>query len=598
MTKSAKVGMPINSVILLKRLWIQLDREFKNKFVKVLLLSIASSAAEMLTIGAAVPFLAVLSSSELAFSYIKKIALLSEFSIDPGGNYKLWFVILFASAAVLAGLIRVWLLQSSTKLAFEAGAEISSKMFANAITRTYEEHCASSTTEIIDLISVKSYNIVIVVQTALSFLSNLIIFTAIVMAVVIIAPSYLLYASSVFIFSYLLMVQFTKHKISANAEKVSQGSLRAVSIVSEGFGAIRDIIIDGNVNYYIELFKRTELRLKSAQARNAILGNAPKFLMESLGLLAFAILGYHMTSTASLSEIAIPMLGSIALAAQRLLPVLQQIYWGWSSIRSLLPSLQQQLQILEITKHSTQKTNKPIKLLHLDSIEFKNVTFSYKGGKSILKGINVSIKSGEKIGIVGETGSGKSTFVDLIMGLLRPTEGAIFINGMELWNKVDIGVWRSSLAHVPQTIYLANANIAANIVFGSANENVDQEKLKDVSLKAKVDWSATGGLKVLDQVVGENGAMLSGGQRQRIGIARALYKSAELIVFDEATSALDQNIENEIMKTIYEIDSKVTLLIIAHRHSTLSGCDRILEIKDGLIYTHSSYSSYMAGRDK
>lgn len=596
MTKSDKVSMPISNAILLKRLWIQLDREFKNKFFGVLFLSIASSAAEMLTIGAAVPFLAVLSSPELAFSYIEKLALFGDFSINPNVNYKLWFVIFFAFAAVLAGIIRVWLLQSSTKLAFEAGAEMSSKMFANAIMRTYEEHCASSTTELIDLISVKSYNIVVVVQTALSFLSNLIIFTAIVMAVVIIAPSYLLYASLAFIFSYVLIVQFTKHKISANAEKVSQGSLRAVSIVSEGFGAIRDIIIDNNVNYYIELFKRTELRLRSAQAVNSVLGNAPKFLMESLGLLAVAILGYQMTSTASLTEIAIPMLGSIALAAQRLLPVLQQIYWGWSSIRSLLPSLQQQLQLLELTTHSIQKTTKQIKLAQLDSIEFKNVTFSYKGGQSILKDINVSIKSGEKIGIVGETGSGKSTFVDLIMGLLRPTEGAIFINGIELWNNIDIDEWRSSLAHVPQTIYLANANIASNIVFGSANEDVDQKKLRDVSAKAKVDWTATSGLKVLDQVVGENGAMLSGGQRQRIGIARALYKAAKLIVFDEATSALDQNIEKEIMKTIYEIDPGVTLLIIAHRHSTLSGCDRILEIKDGFIYSHPSYSSYMAGR--
>jgi ABC-type multidrug transport system fused ATPase/permease subunit len=593
-----KVEMPINDVLLLKRLWAQLDRESKKKFAKVFLLTVASSATEIITIGAAVPFLAVLTSPEIALSYIQKFTLFNEFFLDFNGDYKFWFVTLFGVAAVLAGLIRVWLLRSSSNLAFGIGAEISSKMFARALTRTYEEQCASSTTELIDAISIKSFNIVVIVQTGLSFLSNLFIFTTMILAIILVAPSYILYGAAGFILAYMLIVLFTRNRISANAEIVSQESLKAVSVVAEGFGAIRDIIIDGNVNYYIELFKKTELKLKSAQATNSILGNAPRYLMESLGLLAVAILGYQMTSSVAQSEIAIPMLGAIALAAQRLLPVLQQIYWGWSSIKSLTPALEQQLQLIELAQPMVIKAKIETKISSFESLEFRNVWFSYKGNEPILKGVSISIKAGEKIGVVGETGSGKSTFVDLIMGLLRPTEGEILINGMELWNDGYVDAWQSALAHVPQAIYLANSNVANNIAFGSRMEKIDKQKINDVAAKAKVNWVNSGGINILDQKVGENGAMLSGGQRQRIGIARALYKSAKLIVFDEATSALDQNTEKEIMNTVYEIDSEITLVIIAHRSSTLSGCDKILEIKDGGVNIHSSYLEYMARREK
>ena len=598
MTIGEKIGISINDAVLLKRLWIQLDQESKKNFAQVLLLTLASSVTELLTIGAAVPFLGVLTSPEIVMTHFQKFVFLNEFLPDISGNYKLWFVILFSVAAVLAGVIRVWLLRSSTNLAYGVGAEISSKMFACALTRTYEEHCASSISELIDTISVKSFSVVVVVQTALSFLSNLFIFVTIILAMTFVAPTYVLYGATGFVFAYLLIVKFTRKKISENAEIVSQGSLRSVSIVSEGFGAIRDIIIDGNVNYYIELFKSIEFKLKSAQAKNSVLGNAPRYLMESLGLLTVAILGYQITSSAMLSGMAIPILGAIALAAQRLLPVLQQIYWGWSAIKTLSPSLEQQLHLIESTNRTALKVKPQANMPQLELLEFKDICFGYKGNELILKDITVSIKAGEKIGIVGETGSGKSTFIDLMLGLLRPTDGGIFINGMELWNEIDINSWRSALAHVPQTIYLANGSVAANIAFGSTIEKIDQEKMNDAAAKAKVDWKPTDGINILNQKVGENGAMLSGGQRQRIGIARALYKSAKLIVFDEATSALDQNTEKEIMSTVYDIDSRITVVIIAHRHSTLSGCNRIFEIKDGSIDVYPSYSAYMSRQKK
>lgn len=598
MVADSETKIPINDIQLLKRLWKQLDRISKNKFAMVLLLTLASSATEILTIGAAVPFLVVLASPEVAVEYVKKSALFSEFSADFNSNYKLWFVSLFCFAAVLAGVIRVWLLRSSANLAFGIGAEITSKMFSSALTRTYEEQCAASTSELIDAISVKSFNIVMIVQTTLSFLSNLFIFVTMVMAITIVAPSYILYGAGGFIFAYLLIVQFTKNKISSNAEIVSRESLKAVSIVSVGFGAIRDIIIDGNVKYYIDLFKNAEFKLKSAQATNSVLGNAPRYLMESLGLLTVAILGYQMTSNAALSEIAIPILGAIALAAQRLLPVLQQIYWGWSSIKTLIPSLEEQIQLLESANPSAEKITLGAHVPEMELLEFRNVSFGYKGNLPILNDLNIKIKAGEKIGIVGETGSGKSTLVDLIMGLLRPTKGEILINGMALWDEIEVSAWQSTLAHVPQTIYLANDSVAANIAFGSKIEKVDREKIKVLSEKAKIDWVTASAGNVLDQNVGENGSMLSGGQRQRIGIARALYKNAKIIVFDEATSALDQNTENEIMKTIYEIDHGITVFIIAHRHSTLSGCNKIVEVKDGALNTYSNYSDYINRKTK
>ena len=219
-----------------------------------------------------------------------------------------------------------------------------------------------------------------------------------------------------------------------------------------------------------------------------------------------------------------------------------------------------------------------------NKIHFKSIGFKYqKESPLILENINLEINKGEKIGIIGPTGEGKSTFIDIFMGLLKPTYGEILVDGVNIHSGKYIEVWMKNLAHVPQNIYLTDNSFSENIAFGIRKEKIDFEKVKKCANMAKISSYIESCSKGYETFVGEGGINLSGGQKQRIGIARSLYKGSELIIFDEATSALDKKTEEEVMDSIKNLSKEKTILIVAHRLSTLKFCDRILKIEKGSL---------------
>ena len=217
-----------------------------------------------------------------------------------------------------------------------------------------------------------------------------------------------------------------------------------------------------------------------------------------------------------------------------------------------------------------------------DAIAFNDVTFRYQENAPALRNVDLTIARGERIGFVGKTGSGKSTMIDLLLGLLQPTDGTIAIDGTTL-DEDNVAQWQAQIAHVPQAIFLSDGSIASNIAFGVPQDAVDLERVRDAARRADIDAFIMDQPGGYEATVGERGVRLSGGQRQRIGIARALYKGATVLVFDEATSALDEATETAIMESIYRLDRDVTLLMIAHRITTLAGCDRIVRLDQGRI---------------
>jgi ATP-binding cassette subfamily B protein len=226
-----------------------------------------------------------------------------------------------------------------------------------------------------------------------------------------------------------------------------------------------------------------------------------------------------------------------------------------------------------------------------NQIEFKNVSFRYSPSSPlVLRNINLTIKRGERVGIVGSTGGGKSTFIDLLMGLLIPTEGKIFIDGSELKNE-KLQQWQQQIAHVPQSIYLADGTVKENIALGQREEDIDMARVEASASKAQLTETVALMSKGFNNTVGERGEQLSGGQRQRIGLARALYKDRDIFIFDEATSALDGRTEKLIMNEIDKLDKDYTMFIVAHRVSTLQGCDRILRLEDERSISEVSYDS-------
>jgi len=279
---------------------------------------------------------------------------------------------------------------------------------------------------------------------------------------------------------------------------------------------------------------------------------------------------------------AIPVLGALALGAQRLLPVLQQIYNGYISIKGNQASTQDALDLLDqpMPVHANAQPFKPMDFQV--AITLKDLGFCYTPhGPWVLRNLNLKIPKGSRVGFIGVTGSGKSTLLDVVMGLLNPTEGALLVDNTAV-NLQNTRAWQVHISHVPQAIYLSDTSIKENIAFGIRPESIDSQRVKYSAQQAQIAETIECWSNGYDTLVGERGVRLSGGQRQRIGIAR-------VIIFDEATSAHDNGTEAAVMQAIETLGQDITILIIAHRLTTLRNCDQIVEIADGGVKAIGSY---------
>jgi ATP-binding cassette subfamily B protein len=310
--------------------------------------------------------------------------------------------------------------------------------------------------------------------------------------------------------------------------------------------------------------------------------------MEALGMLLIATLAYSLAQQIDGIAKAIPILGALALGAQRLLPVLQQAYGSWTQINSGQSSLKDTLELLDqpIPDYIDQQL---LQLPFRQKIALKGLGFRYEGQASyVLQDLNLTISKGSQVGFIGATGSGKSTLLDIVMGLLQPTDGVLEIDD-QIITLTNYHAWQAHIAHVPQTIFLTDSTIAENIAFGIPKDRIDHSRVKWAALQAQISETIKGWPKQYETFVGERGVRLSGGQRQRIGIARALYKQADVIILDEATSALDNQTEQAVMQAIEGLSKKPTVLIIAHRLSTLKNCTQIVELGGGIIKRVCNY---------
>jgi len=280
----------------------------------------------------------------------------------------------------------------------------------------------------------------------------------------------------------------------------------------------------------------------------------------------------------------LPILGLLAMGAQRMLPMAQKIYEGWAQTRNAKHSLVKVLDLLAQPIPPVVTSSLDERLSFGKSIALERIHFRYRSElHDVIQGIDLEIRRGDRIGLIGRTGSGKSTLVDLLMGLLKPTQGRILIDGEDVHQAGRIAAWHATIAHVPQSIYLTDSSIAANIAFGIPSEQINLNRLREAAEKAQIASFIESTPNGYESFVGERGIRLSGGQRQRLGIARALYKSAQVLVLDEATAALDNSTEQTVMESVEGLTRDLTIIIIAHRLSTVRNCDRIIKLEHGRI---------------
>ena len=354
------------------------------------------------------------------------------------------------------------------------------------------------------------------------------------------------------------------------------------------------MLIDKSQGVYCQIYRNADLPLRRAQGNSSFINGAPRYGIEALGMMLIALLAYVLARQPDGIAKAIPVLGALALGAQRLLPMLQQAYGAWSAIQGNQVSLQDTLTLLDqpLPDDAGQPVPEPIPFSR--QINLENLSFRYSPETPyVLNNLNLSIPKGGSIGFMGFTGSGKSTLLDIIMGLLQPTEGTLNIDGEPIITSNN-GAWQAHIAHVPQAIFLADSTIEENIAFGVHKTKIDHKRVQEAAQQAQIADIIETWPKKYQTFVGERGIRLSGGQRQRIGIARALYKRADVIIFDEATSALDNETEQAVMQAIESLSNDLTILIIAHRLTTLKNCDQIVELGDGGIKRIGTYNEIVS----
>ena len=580
---------------LLKRLWHHISPRRRGQFGLLLILMIGASFAEILSIGAVLPFLAVLTAPERIFQLPAAQPFIRAAGMTSASQLLLPLTITFGIAALLSGAMRLLLLWASTRLSFSTGADLSISIYRRTLYQPYAVHVARNSSEVINGISTKANSVIYsIILPLLTLCSSSIMLIAILMALLSLNPVIALAAFGGFGLIYAFIIKLTKKRQLINSQCMARESTQVIKSLQEGLGGIRDVLIDGSQGAYCQIYRNADYPLRKAQGNSAFIGASPRFGIEALGMILIAALAYLLARQPDGIAKAIPVLGALALGAQRLLPVLQQAYGSWSGIQGGQVSLHDTLELLDqpLPDYVDQPSAKPLPFWQ--QIDLSNISFRYtEQTPLVLSNLNFTIAKGSRIGFIGVTGSGKSTLLDIIMGLLQPTAGAIEIDAQPL-STTNNRAWQAHIAHVPQAIFLADSTIEENIAFGVPKGKIDLNRVKQAARQAQIADIIESWPKKYQTYVGERGIRLSGGQRQRIGIARALYKQADVIIFDEATSALDNETEQDVMEAIESLGNELTILIIAHRLTTLKNCTQIVKLADGGIKRTGTYQEIIS----
>jgi ATP-binding cassette subfamily B protein len=557
------------------------------QFIVVFVLMLAATVAEVASLGAVVPFLAALSDPKQVLDYpsVKSIFEFLGLSLTSD-TVRLQLTLMFSAAALTSGVLRFVLIYYSARVNHAVVHELGTEVFRRALYQDYLTHLKRNSSEIVGAIAK-----VDVVAWGLTMLSNCVSASvmgiAILVALVLVDPWVSLGVLGGIGFIYVSVTIITRRRLKLNSQVINEAYGGRVKAVQEGMGSLRDMILDQSQVIFAERFNRIDRAMRGAQASNAIIGPSPRFGVEAFGMVLIALVAFYLTQKNGAFATALPVLGVLALGAQRLLPLVQQIYRG----TTYLIGNQSVIHDVAVLLQAEVNENK---LVGEERFPFKNqirltgVEFTYGAeAATVLKNVSLAIPKGACVGFVGETGSGKSTLIDIIVGLLAPNRGKVEIDGVPISESTRLS-WQKNIAYVPQDIYLRDASFAENIAFGVSPGMIDMSRVREAAAAAQIDQFIEQTHFQYDGNIGEQGVNLSGGQRQRLGIARALYKSSPVLILDEATSALDEKTEAAVIASVLESNPNVTILMIAHRVSTLEECDFVVRLVDGRIVNDES----------
>lgn len=586
-SKKRKTKHQYNSILnLIFRLWGLIKAKRKKQLIGLVMLMIFSGLSEIISIASFIPFITSLTNNSTLFAN-KYINILSNtFNLYSQKSLIFLTTFIFVLFIVISTMIRLLNIWINYRMTAKIGSDISLKAFKGIVYQPYSFITSNNSGELISVLNSQLEFTVSAISLIIRIITNLIILIIIGTGLLILDFQLALFSGILIIFPYILITFYTKRIVYKNSAIINSSLVNKVKTIQDSLNMNKEIIINELHNNFLKNYKTNEIILRDKQTENNFLSMFPRFAMEGIGITSIAILAALFSNIRLGGESLIPFLGALTLAAQRLVPTLQQIYAGLANIRGYSSAINAVINTCNLEIPYNYLIEKKNSFVFRKNVCLRNVSFAFRNNEKILNNINFEILKGDKIGIIGSTGSGKSTLLNLITGLIMPKTGEILLDDkftISSNKENNLRSWYELISHIPQQIYLKDGTIWENITLVDQRKNIDYERMVWAAEKALIiDYikNSNGGFNTL---VGEKGIKLSGGQCQRIGIARALYKNSEVLLLDESTSALDLETEKLVINNLMNLDDRITIIFIAHRLSTLSKCSKIIEIKNGTI---------------
>ncbi len=567
-----------------------LDSSNRRRIYLLLVITFLSAAIEVVGIGSVAPFIAVLTDPDVMLSNQYLSLLSTHFEITEPKTLLLVLAGLVIGVSLTRNCLFLFHQRMNARYLALFKYHISSQLLRTYLSQPYSFFLTNSTVELQRNVIEETSNVVEgVLQPIITGITKLIMCVAIVGFLVYLRPMVALVTLVVLGGFYAVIYFFVHRRLQVLSTRRREYRSSRFKLTNEGLNGIKPLILSGQRNTYADAFANVS-RLKAlADAKGRIISAVPRYGIESIalvGLITFAVLEFNTSDGQSNS---LPLMALYLLAGYRLLPALQELYASASRIKFDSASLSAVHEHLFALQGQEEAPDEKTVAGFSGAIELKDVSYSYPGNsRPAVSSVNLNIAANSSIGLVGRSGSGKSTLVDLLLGLIQPQQGEAVVDGVAL-NSVR-SQWQRQVGYVPQQIYLADDSVAQNIAFGVKREAIDHDAVRRAAKIADIHDHVINDLDDgYDTIIGERGVKLSGGQCQRIGIARALYLDPGVLVLDEATSALDRTTENVIMEAIRRLSADITIIVIAHRITTVEACDRIYVLSEGTIIDQGNY---------
>lgn len=588
---------------MIRELFSLLNARQRKQFYILQLLVVLMAFTELVGIASIAPFMALVGD----ISLLEKEGIYSKLYHFSGLSNPIDFLfysglsVLFTLAfSTIISMFTVWRLSI---FGARVGVEIADQLYVHYMQQNWLFHAGGSSAQLTKQVSIEAMRVTGgIIQPLMQMNAKAVLVIFITITILIYDPIIALSGLIIFSCAYILLYKFVRKRLQKNGQNLSNVSTERFRLMNEGFGGIKDVLLLNRHHDFADRFQKTGKIFSYAQGSNISISQVPRYFMEliAFGAMIGLVLLLIKLHQGNLGQV-LPILAVYALAAFKLLPALQQIYSSITQIKGNTAAFESIKKDLEMSLKESKSSVVNHKLQHLllkEKIRLQNVTFSYPGkSKPAVHDLNMVIPVNSVVGIVGSSGSGKSTTIDLLLGLLTPQQGEMYIDDIRITesNKRE---WQQALGFVPQSIYLSEGTIAENIAFGLPVKDINLDQVQKAIELANLTELVKRLPNGVNTKVGERGVQLSGGQRQRIGIARALYHEADVLVFDEATSALDGITEKTIMEAIHNFSGKKTIIMIAHRLKTVRKCDVIFMMEQGEIIDQGTYQHLLETNPK